>query len=260
MNELLIIAAVAFVVSSLSGMLGLGGAILLIPAILYLPPLFGAEAMGMHDVSGLVSITVLASATLSMFVHRKRGNVHRRLVLTIGIPVVAASLLGALFSGGIDAELIKGIFATMAIVGAVLVVLRREQEDAPPTEPLNFSVAGAMAIAVTVGFAGGIAGAPGAFLLSPLMMTVLKIPTRITIGSTLGITLMSALAAGIGKVATGQVPAAATIVAILATLPGSYLGSSISHRMKARTLRRALAVVISGVALHMWYQIIAAGT
>src|SRR5690606_14960894 len=103
-------------------------------------------------------------------------------------------------------------------------------------------------------------GAPGAFLLSPLMMTVLKIPTRITIGSTLGITLMSALAAGIGKVATGQVPAAATIVAILATLPGSYLGRSISHRMKARTLRRALAVVISGVALHMWYQIIAAGT
>lgn len=256
MNELLIIALVAFLVSVVAGMLGLGGAVLLIPAFLYLVPLLGGKAMGMHDVSGLASVTVLASSTFSMLVHRRRGNVDRRLVFTIGVPMVGMSLLGAFLSGGIDAELIKAVFAAMALLGAALVILRREHQDPDTQEPLHFSRIGAIAIAVGVGFFGGIAGAPGAFILSPLMMTVLKIPTRITIGSTLGIALMSALAASIGKISTGQVPLEATAVAILATLPGSYIGSSLSHRMKTRSLRHALALVIGGVAVHMWYQII----
>jgi uncharacterized membrane protein YfcA len=144
----------------------------------------------------------------------------------------------------------------MAVIGAALMLVKRGEGLERPGEPLHFNKPLAVVIALSVGLFGGMAGAPGAFILSPLMMTVLKIPTRITIGSTLGIVLLSALAASIGKLATGQVPLEATAVAVLASLPGAYIGSLLSHRLRTRTLRAILAALIGGVGLQMWYQLL----
>jgi uncharacterized membrane protein YfcA len=144
----------------------------------------------------------------------------------------------------------------MAVVGAVLVLLKKESSEGEPGQKLSFNVAGAIAIAAVVGFFGGIAGAPGAFIVSPLMMTVLNVPTRITIGSTLGIVVFAALAASIGKMMTGQVPYLSTLVAIAGTIPGVYLGSKFSHGLPTKALRLGLAVIIGGVGIQMLYRVL----
>lgn len=255
MIDYVVIAAISLITSVFSGMLGLGGAVLLIPAYLYLPPIFGVDPLGIKAISGVTSLQVFSAAMLAMLVHRKHGAVDKRLVLSMGIPITLTSLLGAMYSKVVAPEIILGIFAAMAIIAAVMMLMKQEERDVSAS-PLSFSVLGAIAIAVSVGFFGGMVGAPGAFILSPLMMTLLKIPTRITIGSTLGIVLLSAGAASIGKIATGQVPYALTVVAIAASLPGAYWGSKVSHLLETRTLRWVLAIFISGVGIQMWYRIL----
>lgn len=253
-----LIGAIAFCVSFMAGLLGLGGAVLLIPAYLYIPPLFGVEALDAKSITGLTSLQVFTSSLLGAFMHRKRGTVDTRVVLTIGIPITAASLGGAFLSGTIDATIILGVFAAMAIAGAAFMLAgRREIEHAGG--PVQFNRPLAVGIALGVGIFGGMAGAPGAFILAPLMMTVLKIPTRVTIGSTLGIVVMSSLAASLGKLATGQVPLEATAVAVLAALPGTWLGSRFSYKLPARTLRMALAVLIGAVGVQMLWKVFAGG-
>lgn len=252
--DLILIAAIAFVVSLISGMLGLGGAVMLIPAYLYIPELFGLTVLDVKSISGLTSIQVLCASLWGMFFHRKRGAVNRQLVLTMGIPIAVASLTGALFSKSVDATYIVTVFAFMAIIGATLVFLKKATEDQELPAVLSFNTSGAIAIALSVGFFGGIVGAPGAFLLSPLMMTVLRIPTRITIGSTLGIVVFSALSASVGKVATGQVPFLPTLVAAASAIPGVYIGSNLSHRLPTKTLRLILALIIAGVGVQMLYR------
>lgn len=249
--EYALIAAIAFVISMVSGMVGLGGAVLLIPAYLYLPGLFGMLPLDIKSISGLTSFQVLASSLLGMIVHRKRGAVDKRLVLAMGIPIVAASLTGALLSVSVEPGFLLISFGAMAVVGAALVLLRQEPPEPPAGTAVRFHVPGAVGIALGVGFFGGMVGAPGAFLLSPLMMTVLRIPTRITIGSTLGIVLLSALAASVGKSAAGLVPVPQTLVAVLFAIPGAMLGSMLSHRLPTKTLRLALAVMIAGVAVQI---------
>ncbi len=251
-----LIAGVAFTVSFLAGMFGLGGAVLLIPAFLYLPPLFGVQPLPTKSITGMTSAQVFASSLLGVLMHRRHGTVNRRLVMAIGIPITAASFVGAYFSSEVDPDVIITVFAVMAILGAALMTRKREPEQ-ETAGPLQFNVPLAIAIALAVGIFGGMAGAPGAFILSPLMMTVLRIPTRITIASTLGIVVMSSLAATIGKLATHQVPLDATAVAVLAALPGSFLGSRLSYRLRARTLRIALAVIIGGVGINMLWNILA---
>lgn len=252
--EFLVIALIAFSTSLISGMLGLGGSVLLIPAYLYLPPLLGFSRMDIKMISGMTSLQVFAASLPGMLLHKKRGAVNSSLVWTMGIPITLASFTGAALSGMISPGVIITVFAVMAVSGALLMLTQRPGDELY-SGSLKFSRTGAAATALFVGFFGGMVGAPGAFLLSPLMMVFLKIPTRITIGSTLGIVLLSAFAASLGKLLTGQVPLLLTLSAIVFSLPGVYLGTYLSHSLKSRTLRLILAVLIGAVGLQMGFSI-----
>ncbi|MEJ2614820.1 MAG: hypothetical protein P8Z35_07680 [Ignavibacteriaceae bacterium] len=71
MAEYFLIGIIAFTVSLISGMLGLGGAIMLIPAYLYLPSLFGLDNLGIKNISGMTSLQVFATSLFGMLFHRK---------------------------------------------------------------------------------------------------------------------------------------------------------------------------------------------
>ena len=252
--SLTLIGVTAFVTSLVSGMLGLGGAVLLIPAYLYLPRLFAIAPLDMRSISGMTSVQVLASALLGMWTHGSRGSVDSRLALTMGVPITAASFAGAMLSGVVHPDVIVGVFGCMALLGALLMLAAKE--PAAMKGPLAYDARVAVTIAVVVGLFGGIVGAPGAFLLSPLMIAVLKVPTRMTVGTTMAIVVLSALAASAGKLVTSQVPLVETTVAVMASLPGVHLGSRFSYVCPPRVLRWVIAVVIFGVGIEMWYQIL----
>lgn len=63
----------------------------------------------------------------------------------------------------------------------------------------------AIIAAFTVGLLSGIVGAAGAFILVPIMLVILKVPTRVTIASSLAITLISSIGTTTGKLSTGDI-------------------------------------------------------
>lgn len=253
--EYLVIGIIAFLTSIVSGMLGLGGAVLLIPAYLYIPSLFGVAGPDVKSISGITSLQVFASSVLGLFLHNKKGNVNQKLVVIVGTSITLSSFTGAYFSKFVSANLILIVFAFLAVIGSAFLIIRRgDYEEAGIS--LNFNPIVAALIGIFVGFFGGIAGAPGAFILSPLLMTVLKVPVRVTIGSTLGIVVLSALAASVGKLATNQVPLHLTLVAIIASLPGIYLGTLLSQLLKTGILKKVLATLIAIIGIEMWINIL----
>ncbi len=255
MNEFLIIGIISFTTSILSGMLGLGGAVILIPAYIYIPPLFGLEPFDVKLIAGMTSVQVFSSALTGILLHRKRGFVNNEIILKMGIPLLIASFLGAILSKALDPDIILGVFAFMALFGSALMIRRNDAASADLEKEVRIKTIPAVIMSAVVGFFGGIAGAPGAFILAPLMITILKIPIRITIGSTLGIVLLSAGSVSIGKLITGQVPPVHTIIAVLATIPGVWLGSMLSYQLNVRALRLVLAFLITAVGIEMWFHI-----
>ncbi|MEW5797601.1 MAG: sulfite exporter TauE/SafE family protein [Bacteroidota bacterium] len=247
--ELLVIALIAFTSAVLSGLLGLGGAVILIPAYLYLPQMFGLSPLSVPHVSGMTSMQVLVSSIAGMMIHGAKGTVDKRLVLSMGIPMTITAFAGAYLSKDVSPHAVLTIFGTMALFSAVILLIRNAAED-QKTE-FQFSFTRAVVIASVVGFFGGIVGAAGAFLLAPLMMIILKIPTRITIGSTLGIVIFSSAAASVGKLTTEQIPAAETIAAIAGAIPGMIAGSRMSHKAQPASLRIVLALLIASVGIGM---------
>jgi uncharacterized protein len=255
MNEFLIIFSIGFLVSVISGILGLGGAVVLIPAYLYLPQMFGLPPLDIKIISGLTSVQVFASSLLGAFIHKKKGSVAPSLLYSIGIPMALTALFGAVLSHYINGHFIILIFAIMAVVGAGLMFSKNKKDDLEiNSEDITFNKPLAFVIAILVGTFGGMVGAPGAFLLAPLMIVVLKIPTRITIGSTLGIILFTSFSASVGKIIAGQVNFLITFYAVLGSLFGVAIGSNLSYKLKPKILRTSLAILIIGIAIQMMYK------
>lgn len=241
-----------------SGLLGLGGAVLLVPLLLFVPPLFGFPALHMKQVAAITAVQVFFAALSGMLAHWRNRFVHKDLVLTMGGTSALAALAGGLLSDLVHARALLLLFATVATAAGLLMFLPRREEDADATaDSVRFNKPLAAAIALAVGLVGGLVGAAGAFIYLPLMMYVLKIPTRVTLGSTLAIVLFTAAFGMVGKVVTGQVDWPLALALVLGSVPGAQTGGYLSRHIRAGVLRWMVAVVIWGAVLQMWRQALA---
>lgn len=241
----------------ISGLLGIGGGILMAPLLLYVPSLLGVGTLGMHAVAGLTIAQGLAGCLSGVLIHHRHRFVNRRLVLFMGVPISAAAWLGSILSKIAAETLLLGLFGLLAFVAAAMMFIpKRETEEYPDATKLHFSIPAAVLIASVVGFLGGLVGQGGSFILIPMMLTVLKIPTRIAVGSNLGIVLFSSLAGFIGKWMTGQIPLVLALALVIGVLPGAQLGGLLSKHVRTVWLRYLLAVLVTMAAVKIWAQLL----
>ncbi len=251
---------VSFLGGFFSGLLGVGGAVVLIPLVLYVPPLVGAGELGIHQVSGITMVQVLAATVTGYLAHRSSGFAHTRTMLTIGLPMGVFSLLGATISKAMSSEAILWVFGFL-VIGAFVLLLKKApgepdiESNIVPFHPISFP-----AVGCAVGFVAGIVGAGGGFILIPLMIRILKVPIRVTIGSSLGILFFGALAGALGKAMTLQVPWPYLWPVVAGSIPATLLGARISRAVPAMFIRYTLLVVILLTLLKTWWELLAAWT
>ena len=82
-----------------AGLLGVGGAIVMIPLLLYVPPLLGVGALDMRSVTGVTIVQVFVAALSGMIAHRRGRAVHLRLAWIGGTAMAIGMLTGADSSG-----------------------------------------------------------------------------------------------------------------------------------------------------------------
>jgi hypothetical protein len=240
-----------------SGWLGIGGGIIMAPLLLYVPSALGVGSFDMKVISGLTMVQSLFATGSGVLVHRKRQFVNKQLVLWMGGSIAAGSLAGALLSDRMSAGTLQGIFVVLAFIAAFMMFIPKKE---PGVEPLardvTFNRGLAAVMALGLGLVGGMVGQSGAFIVIPVMLYVIKIPTRTTIGSSLGIIFISALAGSIGKMATGQIYYAAALFCVSGALTGAQLGAMYSTRTRRIMLRRVLAIIIAATAVRMLFDLI----
>lgn len=241
-----------FAVSCLSGLLGIGGGIVMAPALLYLPPAFGFPSLDMRQVAGLTITQGLFACLSGAWRHDRYRSVSRRLVISMGSAIAAAALTGSVVSRWVANEVLMVVFAGLAAVAALMMWFPKTEElgSGDPNTCL-FNIPLAVSIALVIGFLGGLVGQGGSFILIPLMLHVLRLPTRVVIGSNLALVFLASLAGFAGKAATGQVPLLPAALLVVAAVPGAQIGSVLSHRASPRWLRTTLAVVIALAAAGM---------
>lgn len=253
---IVVIFLIGFIGSFVSGMLGVGGSIIKYPMLLYIPPLFGLAAFSAHVVSGISAVQVLFASIAGVWAFRKGGYLNKSLIVYMGVSILIGSFIGSYGSSFLSEEGVNIVYGVLAVVAAVMMFIPKKQVDDIPLNEVTFNKPLAAILALIVGVGSGIVGAAGGFMLVPIMLTVLKIPTRMTIATSLAVTFISSIGGTAGKLMTGQVDYGPAIIMIIASVIAAPLGAKLSKNMNTKVLQMILALLIAGTAVKIWLDIL----
>ncbi|AYC28754.1 sulfite exporter TauE/SafE family protein [Paenisporosarcina cavernae] len=252
----IVLFSIGFVGSFLSGMVGVGGAIVKYPMLLFIPPLFGITAFSAHQVSGISAVEILFATLAGVLAYRKGGFLNKQLIIYMGTAILIGSFIGSFGSRQMSEDMVNIVYGILALIAAVMMFIPKKLVEDRPSEEIQFNKVLAVSLAFIIGIGSGIVGAAGGFLLVPILLVILKIPTRITIATSLAITFISSIGSAFGKIVTGQVEFAPAIIMIIASLIAAPLGAKFGNKMNTKVLQGILAVLILATAIKIWMDIL----
>lgn len=246
---------IGFVGSFISGMLGIGGSIIKYPMLLYIPPLVGVASYTAHQVSGISAVQVFFATISAVVVFRKGNYLNYKLITYMGVSIIVGSFVGAYGAKGLSEGAINFVYAVLATIAALMMFVPKRGIDDVELHTVQFNRVIAVVSALIVGGLSGIVGAAGAFILVPVMLLILRIPTRMTIASSLAITFISSIGATIGKVMAGDVVLGPAGVMVISSILAAPLGARLSTRIHTKVLQTILAVLILATSIRIWVDI-----
>jgi uncharacterized protein len=240
-----------------AGVLGFGGGVLMFPLLYYVPPLVGVERLSANAVAAVVITQVFFSTLVGGMAHLRSGRVHTRVAMLAGIVSAIGSFAGGVLSKWTSERFLLLLFGIVTAIVAAMMLLpgpsARQEEIAPdtlkvPRVPLSLC---SFATGIVIGFLGA-----GNFVFVPLLIYVLKVPTRIAIGSSLFIAMMNTAAGFLGKLLTGQIPVLTAAIVTMGAVLGALAGEKMHGRLSAQMLRYLYATMVGLIAARVWITIL----
>src|SRR5699024_5428026 len=225
------------------------------PMLLYIPALLGVSSFTAHEVSGISAVQVFFATIAGVFAYRGSGLLNKKLIISMGSSVLIGSLFGSYISVYFSSSQINIVYAILATTAAVMMLIPKKEQQLNSLKSVDFNVSLAVILALFVGISSGIVGAAGAFILVPIMLVILKIPTRVTIASSLAITFISSIGSTVGKVVTAQVLYGPSIIMIIASVLGAPLGVKLGTKTNTKVLQVILSILILSTAIKIWFDI-----
>lgn len=240
---------------TLSGLLGIGGGLVIVPLLLYAPLWLGFDPIDIRTATAVAVVQVTAATLSGTLAHRRRGAVYMALAVTMSVCSAAGALFGGVVSAYVPADLLLLATATLATIAALLMFLPARVESLDTGEWPPFNVPIVCASGLLIGLVIGMNGA-GAFLMMPTLIYLVGLPTRVALGTVLAVGFPTSLAASVGKIATGQVPLTIAAIVVVGAIVGAQVGSWLSARTPPRVLRWLYGTLVSVIAIGLWWDIL----
>lgn len=246
----LLILATGAVVGFLGGLLGKGGSALATPILVALgvPPMIAVAAPLPATVPG----TLVAADR-----YRRESLIDHSILLWALVAGFPATIAGALLTHWVPGEAL--VLVTDVVIVALGVRLLTMSGAGHATEALDPESLRrrTLTVAVVTGLAAGLLANSGGFLLAPLFMTVLRVPVKMALGTSLAVAAALAIPGTVVHLGLGHLDWGVVAVFALGSIPLSGVGARTSLRIDATKLERwygaALvlmgAVFLVGVAL-----------
>ncbi len=253
------VVPVALVVGVALGALGGGGAILTIPALIYL---VGQDAKA--ATTGSLIIVGISSA-IAMLSHHRAGRVRLAQGAVFGAIGVVGSYAGAKFSAAVPSTVLLSAFSVLMFVVAALMWRRRRAAGAASLAPGNGArpapTDGArsaamwvrtVAVATGVGLLTGFFGVGGGFAIVPGLVLALGFTMPEAVGTSLLVIAINSATALVARMTTGvsiDWPVLLTFAAL--AVIGSLVGAEVAKRVDPRRLSLAFIVLLVAVGTYM---------
>jgi len=258
----LIAAAVAG--GLIAGLLGVGGGLILVPALDFALQAAGiSPAVALHVAVATSMATIVPTAISSSRSHARRGAVDVAVVRRWSVPIVVGALAGSLLAARLEPAVLATVFGVVAFAAALKMLL--PVDHVVLRQGLPGGVGGAL-IPAAIGAVSSMMGIGGGTLSVPTM-TLLGEPVHKAVGTaallglwiavpaTLGYLLAQPQdAAGLPPWTVGYVSLPGIVLIAPITWAVAPLGARLAHSLDRRKLTAAFGVFLLVVALRMLYR------
>ncbi len=117
MNEILILILIGLAAGALSGMFGIGGGIIIVPALVFFLGMTQHQAQGTS-----IGLMLLPIGLLAAWNYHKTGNLDVKAGLIVAAAFVLGGYLGSKLSLSINALTLKRIFGVLMLVIAIRMI------------------------------------------------------------------------------------------------------------------------------------------
>jgi uncharacterized protein len=274
--NIFLILGMGLAVGFISGMFGIGGGFVMTPLLIFLGV---TPAVAVATVSSHIAASSCSGA-ISYWRRRTIDVPLAFLLLAGGIAGTASGVwlftmlrtIGQLdITIGLSYVLLLGIVGGLMVVESVRAILRAQQGK--PVElrrpgshtwihglpfKLRFkrsriyvSAVPVLAIGYIIGFVGAVMGIGGGFLLVPMLIYILRVPTATVIGTSMVLTLVTMASATVMHAATNHlVDAVLALILMVGGVIGAQFGARAGQRISGERLRLLLGILVLAVGIR----------
>ena len=243
----------------IAGLLGLGGGIVIVPALLYLFILQGMPTdILMHLAVATSLATIVFTSISSTWAHHRHAAVLWRPVIALMPGIILGSLGGAFITHHLPSHTLRitfGIFEILVGLQIGFGFKPRAHSELPGRGGILLAGGGIGALSTVLGIGGGTLTVP--FLLWCNVHIRNAVATSSACGLPIAVVGAGALIIagsayhGLPSGSTGYVYWPAAVIIILGSIVTAPFGARLAHALPVALLKRIFAVVLAAIGIRM---------
>ncbi|NQZ21261.1 MAG: sulfite exporter TauE/SafE family protein [Colwellia sp.] len=254
------------IVGFAAGLLGIGGGLIIVPALVYLLPLAGVDGNVVMPMALATSLaTIVITSFSAALAHHRNKNIPWSIAKTLMIAIACGSLLGAYIADSLSVNALKNTFAIAVFILAIYMFfsVKNTKKNSEEIETINLPSAYLLkAISFFTGILASLMGISGGVMLIPIL-SYFTMPLRQAIGVATVCGLTVAVFGVSGYILAGwnnvNLPDYSLGYVYLPALLGMVITSSVfaplgvkwATRLPVRTLKKAFVLFLMIVAIKM---------
>ena len=257
----------------IGALLGLGGGIFLVPALVL------GFGVPMHQAVAASLVAVIATSSAAGARNAEAGVANVRLGMTLETATVLGALAGALLAHRLPDRVLLGLFALVQFAVSVVLWRRRSTSaganafapalgglldgsyyDPAQGRTIHYSVRNmptAMSTSLGAGLLSALLGVGGGILKVPVLHLFCGVPMKAATATSNFMIGVTAAASAVVYLREGYVPALISATVALGVVAGSQGGLALSRRMSESGVRRVFAAVTLVMACAMLRRVLA---
>jgi uncharacterized protein len=231
----------------LSGLMGVGGGIIAVPAMV------GILHLKQHKAHGTSLAMMVMTATASAIAYFTRGQVDVPLAVTLTLGTVGGSYIGAKIMPRVPAHRLRLIFGIFILLVGLRMVFSW-LEPPPSGVALSFSpeqIAIILLLGLVAGALAGLLGIGGGVILVPAMAFLLGVDQHVAQGVSLVVIVPTAITGALTHYRHGNVLPKLALSLGLSAVVGGLVGSWLAGQLPAMELRTGFGVFVIVVATRL---------
>lgn len=266
-SSLLLIAGTAVLAGVLAGLLGIGGGVVIVPALLVVFEAAGVDPeVEVQLAVGTSLATIVLTSISSAYSHHRKKALHWELVPWFVPGLVVGSVGGAALAVWMPGRTLQLVFGVFLVIIAARLVFGRMPED-PKARAMP--VWGMLAGGLLIGGISAMVGIGGGLISVPLLVLAAGLPIHHAVGTAPFFGLILSLVGTVTFVVQGLAEPLlpAGCVGYVALLPAALIavgtvslapvGAWLAHRLPRRALSLAFAALVLVVAVRLIWDALA---